>query len=136
MKPALIHRLVGFCVFSTVMIAAFNLKIVWWQLGLATVQRSAGIPANAILAIAAAAASIGSWREKSWGYILAILLCARENISAFQAFSTQPAHFRVGDFFGLALSGVPVALGMIAAIVLLLTRRSGQGHPAGEDRSK
>ena len=83
MKPALIHRLVGFCVFSTVMIAAFNLKIVWWQLGLATVQRSAGIPANAILAIAAAAyPSVRSYYDQQRAPEVEIARAARVAVSA------------------------------------------------------
>jgi hypothetical protein len=124
MKPSLAHRLVGFCAFSTLTIAAFSLKIVWWELSLPPTQRSQGIPMTVVLAIVAAATTVGSWKEKPWGYILAILLCARENIVAVQFYYSQPAGFNFRDIFAVALSGIPLAGGMIAAIVLLVDRYS------------
>ena len=43
-----------------------------------------------VLTVAAAVATVGSWKEKRWGYILAVLLCARENIVAVRSFYSQP----------------------------------------------
>jgi len=130
----LAHRLVGVCVLSTLTMVAFDLKLVWWQLTLPAAQRSPAVPATVIFAIIATVATIGTWKEKPWGYILAILLCARENIVAVRSFYSYPAQFRPGDIFGLALSGVPVAVGMIAALVLLVHHYSKIPAPNGSSQ--
>src|SRR5215213_6817108 len=116
MKPAHANRLVGICVCSTLTIVFFDLKMIWLQMGLPGAQRLPGLPATILVAALAGLATVGTWRERPWGFLLTILLCARENIAAVRSFYSYPANFRTGDIFAQVLSGIPVALGMIAAL--------------------
>jgi hypothetical protein len=93
------------------------------------------MPVMLVIAVLAIISSIGSWREKPWGYFLAILLCAGENVMAVKGFYSQPANFRFGDIFGLALSGVPLAGGTIAAFLLLFAHYGKKPGRAPEPTS-
>lgn len=97
--------------------------MIWWNLRLPVPQRSHAVAGMVLVAVLALAATVGSWRQKRWGYALAIPLCARENIMAVHSYYSQPVAFRFDDILGIALAGIPVGVGMIAAIVLLLAPR-------------